>query len=292
MNNFVIFTDSGADLSAEMVKSFDVQVIPMTLIINGREYLNYPDEREISNKEFYEMIRKGIMGKTAAINTETAIEAFEPFLKEGRDLLYLGFSGGLSSTIVAMKAAAEQLSKKYPERKVYAVDTLCASLGQGMLVYLCCQQRNEGKSIDEVRDFAENTKLHLSHWFTVDDLNHLKKGGRLSAATALLGTMLHIKPVLHVDNEGHLISMEKARGRKAAIRRIAEKVLETALPGIEDQQLFICHGDCLEEAKVLGAEVKKLINLKKEIFYNCIGPVIGSHSGTGTLAVFFLATER
>lgn len=292
MNNYVIFTDSAADLGIDMVKELDVQVIPLTAIIDGKEYLNYPDEREITNKKFFEILRSGVVCKTSAVNTETFVEAFEPYLNDGKDILYLGFSSGLSCTCESGQTAAAQLAEKYPERKIYAVDTLCASLGQGLLVYLCCKEKNAGKSIEEVRDYAENNKMSLSHWFTVDDLNHLKRGGRLSAATALLGTMLHIKPVLHVDNDGHLINMEKARGRKASIRRLAEKVKETALPGIEEQQIFICHGDCIDEAKQVGDEIKKLIKLKKEIYYNSIGPVIGAHAGAGTIAVFFLAKER
>ncbi len=292
MNNYIIITDSAADFGADMVNKLNVEVIPLTAIVDGKEYRNYPDEREITNDEFFRKVRAGAVCKTSAVNTESFVEAFEPYLKEGKDVLYLGFSSGLSSTCSSGQVAAAQLAEKYPERKIFAVDTLCASLGQGLLVYLCCQQRDAGKSIEEVRDYAENTKLSLSHWFTVDDLNHLKRGGRISAATALLGTMLNIKPVLHVDNEGHLISMEKARGRKASIRRLAEKVKETALDGVEDQQMFICHSDCLDEAKQLAEEIKKLVNLKKDIYINSIGPVIGAHTGCGTLAIFFLAKER
>lgn len=291
MNDYIIFTDSGEDFGADMVEKLDIQVIPLTAIIDGKEYLNYPDEREITNKEFYEILRKGAVCKTAAINSETFIEAFEPFVKNGKDVLYLAFSSGLSCTCESAMNAAAQLNKKYPDRKVLVVDTLCASLGQGLFVYHCCVQRDAGLGIEQVRDYAESMKLSLCHWFTVDDLNHLKRGGRLSATSALLGTMLHIKPVLHVDDEGHLINMEKARGRKAAIRRLAEKLAETATD-IEDQQIFICHGDCLDEANQLAAEIKKLVKLKKDIYINMIGPVIGAHSGAGTLAVFFLGCKR
>ncbi len=292
MNNYIIFTDSGSDLGAEMVEKLGVQVIPLTAIIDGKEYLNYPDEREITNRRFYEILRKGAVCKTAAINAETFIEAFEPYVSEGKDVLYLAFSSGLSCTCDSAVNAAAQLMEKYPERKVLVVDTLCASLGQGLFVYLCCQKRDEGKSIEEVRDYAESIKLNLCHWFTVDDLNHLKRGGRVSATSALLGTMLQIKPVLHVDDEGHLINMEKARGRKAAIRRLAEKLAETALDDIEDQQIFISHGDCLEEAEQLVSEIKKLVKIKKDIHIGMIGPVIGAHSGAGTIALFFLGKKR
>ncbi len=291
MSNYIILTDSGADLSADMVAKLDIQVIPLTAIINGKEYMNYPDEREITNKEFYEILRKGAVCKTAAINSEIFVEAFEPYVKDGKDVLYLAFSSGLSSTCESAVNAAAQLNEKYPERKVLVVDTLCASLGQGLFVYHCCQQRDEGKSIEEVRDYAESIKLNLCHWFTVDDLNHLKRGGRLSATSALLGTMLHIKPVLHVDDEGHLINMEKARGRKAAIRRMAEIIVDSGID-LEDQQIFISHGDCIEDANELVKEIKNRVKLEKEIYINMIGPVIGAHSGAGTLALFFLGKKR
>lgn len=291
MNKFIIITDSGSDLGADMVKKLDVQVVPLTAIIDGKEYLNYPDEREITNKKFYEILRKGAVCKTAAINSETLVDAFEPYLKEGSDVLYLSFSSGLSCTCESAMRAAEQLSETYPERKVIVVDTLCASLGQGLFVYLCCQQRDAGKSIEEVRDYAESIKPNLCHWFTVDDLNHLKRGGRLSATSALLGTVLHIKPVLHVDDEGHLVNMEKAKGRKAAIRRLAEKIAETATD-IEDQEIFISHADCIDEANMLVAEIKKLVKLKKDVYINMIGPVIGAHAGAGTIALFFLGSKR
>lgn len=292
MSNYIIFTDSASDLDFGMVTKLDIRVIPLTAIINGKEYLNYPDERDITNKEFYEIIRGGTVCKTAAINEENFIENFEPYLKEGTDILYLAFSSGLSCTYEAAVRAAAELSEKYPERKVLVVDTLCASLGQGLIVYHCCAQRDAGKSIEEVRDYAESIKLNLCHWFTVDDLNHLKRGGRVSATSALLGTMLHIKPVLHVDDEGHLINMEKARGRKAAIRRVAEKLAETANEDISEQPIFISHGDCLDEAKELAAEVKKLVKNKREIYIGLIGPVIGAHAGAGTLALFFLGKKR
>ena len=292
MSEYIIFTDSGADFGAEMVKELDVQVIPLTVIIDGKEYLNYPDEREITNKKFYEILRKGAVCKTAAINEGTFIDAFEPFLKEGKDVLYLAFSSGLSCTCDSAINAAANLMEQYPERKVLVVDTLCASLGQGLFVYHCCQQKKAGKTIEEVKDYAESIKLNLVHWFTVDDLNHLKRGGRLSATTALLGTMLHIKPVLHVDDEGHLINMEKARGRKAAIKRLAAILAETALDDIEDQEIFISHGDCLEEAEQLVEEIKKLVKIKKKVYISMIGPVIGAHSGAGTIALFYLGKKR
>ena len=230
MRDYVILTDSGCDFPAELAKELELCVLPLSVTVNGKEYRNYLDEREISHKDFYALLRAGNTGKTSAINLDTFKEAMEAILKEGKDVLYLGFSSGLSGTYQVGALAAEELKEKYPESKLLYVDTLCASLGQGLLVYHAVMQKRAGKSIEEVRDFVEQNRLSLAHWFTVDDLNHLKRGGRVSATTAMVGTLLSIKPVLHVDDEGHLINMEKARGRKASIHRLAEKVLEDMLP--------------------------------------------------------------
>lgn len=214
----------------------------------------------------------------------------EEILKEGKDILNLAFSSGLSSTYSASAVAAQELSAEYPERKIYTVDTLCASLGQGMLVYLAARKKQEGASIEEVRDFVEDTKLKQCHWFTVDDLMHLKRGGRVSGATALVGTMLKIKPVMHVDDEGRLINMEKARGRKASLNALVEKMAESALNPSE-QEIFISHGDCLDDAEYVAERVKERLGVKA-VYINHVGPVIGAHSGPGTIALFFLGNRR
>jgi DegV family protein with EDD domain len=214
----------------------------------------------------------------------------EPILQQGRDILDIAFSSGLSATYSSAKIACEELSEKYPERKVFAVDTLAASLGQGLLVYHAAGQKRAGKSIEEVRDWVEQNKLHLCHWFTVDDLNHLKRGGRISGATALFGTMLNIKPVMHVDDEGHLIPMGKARGRRASLDALADHMEETAIdPG--SQIVFISHGDCQEDANYLADEIRRRMGVKNFVIGNC-GPVIGTHSGPGTMALFFFGTRR
>ena len=218
------------------------------------------------------------------------MQAMEPHLQAGEDILYLGFSSALSGTYNAGAVAAQQLAEKYPERKLYAVDTLSASMGQGLLVYLTVQQKRAGATIEQARDYAEAQKLHLCHWFAVDDLNHLHRGGRVSATPAVLGTVLNIKPVLHMDNEGGLIFMEKVRGRRNSIKRMLEKMRETAIEP-EKQIVFMSHGDCLEDAEYLAGRIREEWGVK-DVVINYVGPVIGAHSGPGTLALFFLGTER
>lgn len=289
MSEYVILTDSGCDLTDALAKELELTVLPLSVTVNGKEYHNYLDEREISHKDFYALLRDGNTGKTSAINLDTFKEAMEAILKEGKDVLYLGFSSGLSGTYQVGALAADELAEKYPDRKILTADTLCASLGQGLLVYHAVQQKRAGKTIEEVQQYVLDHRLNLAHWFTVDDLNHLKRGGRVSAATAMVGTLLSIKPVLHVDDEGHLISMEKARGRKASIKRLAEKVLEDMLP--IDQPIFISHGDCAEEAEQL-AELLRGQPHVTNVVIGYVGPVIGAHSGAGTLAVFALSDHR
>lgn len=290
MNDFVIVTDSSADLSAELAAALDVEVLPLTFTIQGRTLCNYPDNRDMDPKVFYRLLREGEIATTAAVNAAGYTALLEPLLQAGRDVLVLSFSSGLSATFQSSQLAARELSEQYPERKLYVVDTLCASLGQGLLVWHAAQQRKAGRSIDEVRDWTEQNKLHLCHWFTVDDLHFLKRGGRVSAATALVGSMLQIKPVLHVDNDGHLINTGKVRGRAASLTALVDHMEKTAVHP-EEQTVFISHGDCREDAEKVAADVRKRFGVK-EIVINYVGPVIGAHSGPGTLALFFLGTER
>ncbi len=290
MSNFVILTDSSCDLSHEMAEQLGLHVVPLTVSSPKGDFRNYLDHREVDVATFYGYLRAGDMCKTSAINTEQWTEAMEEIIKEGKDVLCLAFSSGLSGTYSASAIAAQDLSEKYPERKVYSVDTLCASMGQGLLVYLAAKKQQEGASIEEVRDWAEANKLSVAHWFTVDDLMHLKRGGRVSAATAVVGTMLKIKPVLHVDDEGKLISMEKARGRKAALNMLVDKLGETAINPAE-QEIFISHGDCLADAEYVASKIKERFGVKNVVI-NFIGPVIGAHAGPGTVAVFWLANQR
>ena len=290
MEDFVILTDSAADLSADLAAELGVEVLPLSFTIGGRSYHNYPDNRELDPHVFYDRLRAGEVATTAAINAAEYTDALEPLLQAGRDVLVLAFSSGLSATYQASVMAVEELREKYPERKLYTVDTLCASLGQGLLVYHAVQQQRMGKSIEEVRDWVEQNRLHLCHWFTVDDLHFLKRGGRVSAATAVLGSMLQIKPVLHVDDEGHLINMAKARGRGASLTALVDHMAQTAIrPG--EQVVFISHGDCLEDAQRVTDDVKQRFGVERVVL-NTIGPVIGAHSGPGTVALFFLGTQR
>lgn len=290
MSDYVIVTDSSADLDQAMVESLGIRVVPLSLTLGGKTYHDYPDRRELDPKELYARLRSGEVATTAAVNLADAREAIEPILKEGLDVLFLAFSSGLSSTCHSIQLAAEELGEEYPDRKCYVVDTLCASLGQGLLVYHTAKKKQAGATIEEARDYAEENKLHLCHWFTVDDLQFLKRGGRISAATAMLGTMLSIKPVLHVDNEGHLISISKARGRQASIKAMVDKAAQLAVEP-EGQTMFICQGDCMEDAEYLASLVRERFGVK-DIHIGYTGPVIGSHSGPGTLALFFLGRER
>jgi len=289
-NDYVILTDSSCDLPAEMAGELGLEVLPLTLTMGGQEYANYLDGREIEFGEFYRRMRAGEVAVTAALNPESYTAIMGPILEEGKDILLLSFSSGLSSTYQASRLAAEEMQERYPDRKIIPVDTLCASMGQGLLVYLASRQKAEGKTIEEVRDWAEEQKFHLCHWFTVDDLMFLKRGGRINAATALVGTALGIKPVLHVDNEGHLVNMGKVRGRQASLAALVDKMAETALDP-QDQVVFISHGDCLDDAKTVEKLVKQRFHVK-QVVTSYVGPVIGAHSGPGTLALFFLGKER
>ena len=288
--NYAVMTDSSADLTAGLVEQLGLDVIPLSVNVGQQSFMNYPDEREISSPDFYELLRKGANAQTSAVNVDTFLSAMSVHLKAGKDVLYLGFSSGLSSTYGASEIAAQELREAYPDRKILTVDTLCASLGQGLLVYLTMQKVLAGATIEEAAADAEENRLHLCHWFTVDDLFFLKRGGRVSAATALVGSALGIKPVLHVDNEGHLINVSKARGRKNSILALVDRMEASAIEP-QKQTVFISHGDCLADAEFLAAEVRKRFGIN-DITINFVGPVIGAHSGPGTLALFFLGTER
>ena len=287
MADYKIITDSCCDLPVDMIASLDIHMISLNLHFRG-ETLKDSVTDEI--KTVYDAWRAGEAATTSAVNPQQWAEGIEPVLADGRDALVLTFSSGLSTTYQSAAIAAQELQEKYPQRKIRVVDGLCASLGQGLLGWYACKKRDAGMSVDELADWCENKKLHLCHWFTVDDLMYLKRGGRVSAATALVGTMLQIKPVLHVDDEGHLINVSKVRGRKASIEALAKKMGETALPG-ENDTVFICHGDCIEDARYLEKLVKEKFGVK-EVFIGYTGAVIGSHSGPGTLALFFLGEHR
>lgn len=287
MNNYVIITDSSADLTQSITGDAELITLQLDVLMEGDESRANCD---VDIKDFYAKLRGKKNATTSAVNIDAFTSIFEPYLAEGRDVLYLGFSSGLSGTYNAGLVAAKELSEKYPDRKVYAVDTLAASLGQGLLVYKALKMKEDGADIDTVRDFVEENKLNMCHWFTVDDLFFLKRGGRVSAATAIVGSMLSIKPVLHVDNKGRLINVSKARGRKASIDALLEKMKQTAIEP-ENQVVFISHGDVIDDAEYLANRIKSELGVK-DVRIGYVGPVIGAHSGPGTLALFYFGTER
>ena len=284
---YQIITDSCCDLPRNIKEQLQLTCIDITLMFRDRVWTDTSDE---GLKTVYDGLRTGEIATTAAANPQDWASVIEPVLADGRDALVLAFSSGLSTTYQSAVIAAQELQEKYPERTVKVVDTLCASMGQGLLVWYACHQQQAGKSLEEVCAWSEDNKLNLCHWFTVDDLMFLKRGGRVSATTAVLGTMLNIKPILHVDDEGHLIKVSTARGRKASIDALAAKAAATALPGQNDT-MFISHGDCQEEAEYLATVLKEKHGVK-EVIIGYIGGVIGSHSGPGTMALFFLGSKR
>ncbi len=288
MQSYVLFTDSGCDIAPAKLKEWQVSYIPMTFRFGDSE-TDYRND-EVTTKDFYARLRAGEMSKTAAINTETFKEAFEPTLKQGLDVLYVAFSSGLSSTSHMAQLAADELKETYPDRTVVVVDTLAASAGHGLIVYLAVQKKQAGASIQELAQYLNDIRLHVALWFTVDDLQHLKRGGRINPTVALVGGMLGIKPVLHMDDEGHLISKSKVRGRQAALKALVDKVKELAIDPKNDP-IFVSHGDCEDDAKRFAQMLEDETGAKVTLTSD-IGPVIGSHSGPGTLAVFFIARNR
>ena len=282
-----IVTDTCCDFPQKMYDELSLAVVGLSVNYQGKTHNSYT-ERWL--KKMYDGLRAGESATTSAANPQEWASVIEPVLAAGEDALVLAFSSGLSTTYQSAVIAADELAEKYPDRKIRVVDTLCASMGQGLFVWYACQKRAAGMSMDEVADWCEDHKQNVCHWFTVDDLMYLKRGGRVSAATALVGTMLQIKPVLHVDSEGHLISVSKARGRKAAIDALAKKVAELALPG-ENDTMFISHGDCIEDANYLADVLKSKFGVK-EVVISYVGAVIGSHAGPGTLALFFMGQHR
>ena len=287
---FEIITDSSANLPEDMIETYHLTILSLSFFVDKVEYYGYEKGKLTDLAQFYAMMRDKKEVTTSLVNTSSAMEQCETLLKKGKDILYIGFSSGLSGSYQSVSVALDELKDIYPERKIYCVDTLAAALGEGLLVRYALDLREEGKSIEEVSQWLLENRLHLCHWFTVDDLFFLKRGGRVSATTALLGTALNIKPVLHVDDEGHLIMMEKARGRKKSLDALVDHMQNT-IEHPEEQYIYISHGDCLEDAEYVAARVKELYPVK-EVFVRILDPVIGAHSGPGTVALFFLGSKR
>ena len=290
MAKYQIVTDSTSDLTPKLVEELGVTVIPMEFIIGDEVYHNYPDAREMSSKEFYARLRAGEMSKTNQINTITFLETFEPYLQNGLDVLYIGFSSSLSGTYERALEAIRQLKEKYPERRVVPVDSLAVSMGEGLLVYYAARRQQEGATIDEAAEWVSVNRFSLSQYFTVDDLNHLKRGGRLSAAAALFGSMLGIKPVLRIDDEGHLIPAAKVRGRKQSLDTLLNQ-MEKTIQQPERQTVFIVHCDSPDDAKYLYKQTKSRVH-PKELIVNDLGPILGAHTGPGGIAIFYLSGNR
>ena len=287
MSDYKIITDSCCDFTRQQYADLDLIRVPLTLLYKGTEHESFTEAQDLH--AFYDGIRGGEMPTTSAVNPDGWARMMEPVLEEGRDVLCLTFTSALSTTHQSAVIAAEELREKYPQRKILVVDTLCAALGQGLLVYLACQKRDQGLSLEELHGWVEETKLHICHWVTVDDLNHLKRGGRVSATTAFVGGMLGIKPIIRVSDEGRLETFSKCRGRKAAMEYLANKLCED---GTDTQTIFIAHGDCPEDA----AALEKLCRAKcpgvKNVITGYVGGVIGAHTGPGVLVVFFLGKHR
>lgn len=290
MSSYQIITDSTSDLTQELVDELGVVVIPMDFTLGTDSYRDYPDDRDISPEEFYRRISAGEDATTAQISLATFEDTFETCLKAGKDAIYFGFSSGMSGTYNNSVLAARELSEKYPGRKVLAVDTLSAAFGEGLLVWHAVQKQRGGATIEELKVWAEQNRGHLHHWFTVDDLNHLKRGGRISGAAALMGTMLGIKPVLHVDSEGHLTLIDKVRGRRQALDDLV-KHMELTAEDPQNQMIFISHSACPEGAEYVKQKVAEKFGVTR-FSIAPIGPVIGAHTGAGAVLLFFLGKDR
>ena len=289
MSEYVITTDNNSDLPEKYFKDHGVGCMYLSYSMDGK---NYTHGNFLPEHEFYESMRNGSMPTTAQVNPENAKALLEPYLKEGKDILHIAFSSGLSGTYNSSRIAAEELMEEYPDRRIIVVDSLSASLGQGLLVWLAQQKKELGQTLEDVADWVEKNKLKMVHLFTVDDLNHLYRGGRVSRTTAIVGSMLNIKPVLHVDNEGKLTAIGKVRGRKKALQELV-KLMDEKIGsfGADCDTIFISHGDCEQDAQYVAAKVKEKYNIKN-IIINQVGATIGAHSGPGTMALFFVGDVR
>lgn len=290
-NDYEILTDSSCNLTEEMIDEAGVHIFPLTFEIDGKHYMSYLKGEKTDLSKFYQMMREGKTITTSLPNLDEAEKAMRERLDAGKDLLYIGFSSGLSGTFSAIDLIMRNLASEYPDRKLISVDTLGASLGEGLLVWHAVKLAKDGASMEEVAEWVDYNKLHLAHWFTVDDLKYLFRGGRVSRTSAWAATVLNIKPVLHMDDEGHLIPLDKVRGRRKSLDALLGHMDQTANRPIKDQPVFIAHGDCIEDANYVADEVRKRYGVE-DIVINYVDPVIGAHSGPGTMALFFLASER
>lgn len=288
MNKFIITSDTTCDLPDDYCRTNQIDIHPLYYRFGENEI--YGGDTDLTPEQFYKRMRDGEMPTTMATNPEVSEALFEKRINEGYDIIHIAFSSGLSSSCQNASIAARELMEKYPESRITVIDSLCASLGEGLLVYKAVNYMREGHSYDEVMEYVESIKLNISHQFTVDDLFHLHRGGRVSKATAIIGTIVGIKPLLHVDDEGHLIAIGKTRGRKKSLTSLVDKMIAT-MGNHNNDVIMISHGDCIEDADFVASLIKAKTSVK-EIITNCICPTIGSHSGPGTIALFFEADER
>lgn len=289
-NNYVIVTDSTANLPYEMIEKYGVEVLSLNYYVDDQEYKGYEKGKEMDLTRFYQMMREKKHIVTSLVSIKDGVDLFSSILNQGMDLMYIGFSSGLSGTYQSMNMVLDDFKADYPERKIYAIDSLSAALGEGLLVYYALMNKEAGMSIEENADWIIKNRKRICHWFTVDDLFFLKRGGRISATTAVVGTTLSIKPVLHVDNEGHLISMKNVRGRKKSLDELVEKLTEHIAEPL-NQPIFISHGDALKDAEYVAKKIKERIDVEVTLI-SVLDPVIGAHSGPGTIALFFMGDER
>lgn len=283
MSNFVIITDSTTDLPKSYYKEKNVPVVSLSYMMDG---VTYEDMNGLSGKELFEKIREGAMPTTSQINPEQAREALEPFAKEGKDIIYIAFTSGLSGSYNSVRMAAEELSEEYPDRKIAVIDSLCASMGEGLLLYKAVELKEQGKSFEEIVDWVENNKLNICHDVTIDDLHHLHRGGRVSKTSAVVGSIIKIKPMIHVNEEGKLIVIGKERGRKKAMLSLVDR-MEQKRGDFKNDVVMIVHGDVEEDAEFLKKEIESRFGITN-IITNCIGSVIGSHTGPGVIAIFYM----
>ena len=287
MRDYIITVNSTVDMPKEWLAERGVPVIPLKYTMEGK---TYTDMEGLTPKEFFGKLREGKMSVTSQVNPEEAKEMLEPFVKEGKDVLHLSFSSGLSGTANSMRMAAEELSEEYPERKILAVDTLCACMGEGLLLHKALQLKAAGKTMEEVAQWVEENKLKICHFFMVEDLNHLQKGGRISKTAAVLGTMVQIKPIIYLDNEGKLQIIKKERGRKKAMNKIVDMAID-ACEGKMPDMVMIPHGNCPKDAEYVAELVRKKMGVTN-IMMNDIGTVIGGHTGPGMVAVVCMGVHR
>lgn len=290
--NFEIVTDSSCNLTENIIDQFGIHVLPLTFMGNGKQYQSYLKGEVTDLKQFYTMMREGTQFTTSLPSLADSEALISGLLQAGRDVLYIGFSSGLSGTYEATNLLLRELAERFPERTILSVDTLAASAGEGLLVWYAAKMACEGASIHSTHAWLEENKLKLAHWFTVDDLMHLMRGGRVGAVSAYAGTMLNIKPVMHVDDAGKLIPLAKVRGRKKSLHALVDNMERTVTHPVNEQLVFITHGDCLEDAEFVAADIRKRFGEDVEIAINYVDPVIGAHTGPGVVALFFLASGR